>query len=527
MTGDGWSTPDDVAGKVHRLWSNGKLLSAYARGEPWEPVAVPLRGPRPSEITERLDEVRRWVNRLERGSRRSGRPAYRLEHRNVGGRAVGSNRLPDRSWVDEYEQAWTLLDVHDQVHSYTCDLELARGQAPAAVPWMLNHPMRVLDLHGEWDRILAAAIWMAALAHQDVYLRQVDVPGVDTKFIEEHRGVLASLLDHMLDADRIDTDAPRTDLERRYGFRSKPDYVRLRHFGDSPALPAAFSELTLRVDELAEIFLEVSHVFVVENRITYLAFPPVEDAIVVWGRGYGLPRLGQLDWLRRATVHYWGDIDTHGFAILDQFRRSFPHARSLLMDRSTLLAHERQWVHEDQPVNTPLDRLTPEESELYRDIVEDTLGPSVRLEQERVPSPRRYSPVSPRVRRPSRGRRTSLPNLPALASRRPNGSTIAAVVHTLPKLNRPDSCLVQIIGTRGHGNSLVGSPDICRRHQPTRSVARTGSCSAPHRRHARLATTPRMRTPWPPRSPSADADIALLGVGATDRTAPDTSSTGG
>ncbi len=43
--------------------------------------------------------------------------------------------------------------------------------------------------------------------------------------------------------------------------------------------------------------------------------------------------LAQAGWLARCQVYYWGDIDTHGFAILDQLRTHIPHARSLLMDR--------------------------------------------------------------------------------------------------------------------------------------------------------------------------------------------------
>ena len=59
-----------------------------------------------------------------------------------------------------------------------------------------------------------------------MYVRQVDVPGVDTKFIEKHKRVLTELLDLQLDPARIDVAA--SDFEGRYGFRRKPDYVRLR-----------------------------------------------------------------------------------------------------------------------------------------------------------------------------------------------------------------------------------------------------------------------------------------------------------
>ncbi len=121
-----------------------------------------------------------------------------------------------------------------------------------------------------------------------------------------------------------------------------------------------------------------------ENEITYLAFPPVPNAVVMFGGGYALSRLTSLTWLDDRALVYWGDIDTHGFAILHQFRARFPHVRSMLMDRATLLAHQAQWVVEAGPVNAHLDRLTADEADLYRELVEGALGPSLRLEQERV-----------------------------------------------------------------------------------------------------------------------------------------------
>ncbi len=44
-----------------------------------------------------------------------------------------------------------------------------------------------------------------------------------------------------------------------------------------------------------------------------------------------------------------GDLDTHGFHILDQLRSHHPHARSIVMDQETLLAHRDFWVREDSP----------------------------------------------------------------------------------------------------------------------------------------------------------------------------------
>lgn len=54
------------------------------------------------------------------------------------------------------------------------------------------------------------------------------------------------------------------------------------------------------------------------------------------------------------------------------------------MDRATLLAHRSQWVTEPNLPAGRLDLLDAEEAQLYHHLVADALGPSVRLEQERV-----------------------------------------------------------------------------------------------------------------------------------------------
>lgn len=83
-------------------------------------------------------------------------------------------------------------------------------------------------------------------------------------------------------------------------------------------------------------------------------------------------------------MHYWGDLDTHGFAILDQLRSHFPHVDSLLMDRVTLLKYQCFWGEEPTPIQRDLPRLTPAESALYDDLRFDRLQSKLRLEQERV-----------------------------------------------------------------------------------------------------------------------------------------------
>lgn len=71
----------------------------------------------------------------------------------------------------------------------------------------------------------------------------------------------------------------------------------------------------------------MTRVYITENNINGLAFPPMEGSLVIFGLGYGVETLSTIPWLRKVGIIYWGDIDTHGFAILDRLRMTFPDCR--------------------------------------------------------------------------------------------------------------------------------------------------------------------------------------------------------
>jgi hypothetical protein len=367
-----WTTPDDVRTVVRKKWDAGGLLARYASGQDWEPLSVAIRGPSAREIGARLTEVRRWVAEWAEAAH----GPLRVEYKQIGGRHFGMNSVPGRAWLDGYDDAWALLRVQPDVRRLSELIETARGTL--LIPWLQGHPMRALRFAPEWDRLVATVLWIDRQQTPGMYLRQVDVPGVDTKFIERHKGVLAELLDLQLDPSRVNAAAP--DFAGRYGFLRKPGYIRFRAHGRF----CGFSELSARTAEFTAAPDGITRAYVIENEITYLSFPIPEAAMVIFGGGYAVPVLEPLGWLADLDIVYWGDIDTHGLAILNRLRHHLPHARSMLMDQATLLDHRDHWTTEPSPTAVVLDLLSPGESALYADLTSNTYGRSVRLEQERV-----------------------------------------------------------------------------------------------------------------------------------------------
>ncbi len=364
-----WTRPTDIRARVRRRWDDGSLLRAFAASEPFPVIEVPLRGPQVSEIGADLGAVQEWAAALERGRHEDTR--YALSYSEVGGRLIGRNRLPHHAVVSSYEHAWALLGVTAEVRRYDEVLQLTAVE-PAVRAWVAAHPLKALNLHSEWPQLLSAFRWLDDHRGSGRYLREITAPGVDTKLVERHRGVLAALLG-------VPTSSTAFLLE--LGLTVRPELLRLRAH---PGTFGSLSDLTVRVDELRAAAITVRSAVIVENEITFLSMPVPQNGVVLWGKGFEVNRPGSLPWLQSADVHYWGDLDTHGFAILNQLRAWLPQTRSFLMDRSTLLEHRERWGHESTPTRARLDRFTSDEAAVYDDLVSDRLGDRVRLEQERI-----------------------------------------------------------------------------------------------------------------------------------------------
>lgn len=366
-----WTTPADVAAKVRRRWDDGSLLRAHADGTDFAPIDVAVRGPRPSEIGDDLRAVRDWIARLASGSRAGTR--YDVEWIGIGGRSIGRNRVPARAVVSSFAQACALLEVEADARRFDGILT-AFSEQPAMRAWAVANPLRAIALAEDSEPLVAAFTWLDSSRGSGRYLREISAPGVDTKFAERNRWVLAAMLG-------VSSTAP--GFVAGLGLRAKPEYVRLR--ADSAiGLLESLSELAVRTEELARLPITPERALVVENEITYLSVPVPVGGLVLWGKGFDVDRIGRLPWLADVDVDYWGDLDTHGFAILDRVRSWLPQTRSVLMDRPTLLEHRERWGVDDRPSTADLTHLTDAERDLYRDLVEDRLGDRIRLEQERI-----------------------------------------------------------------------------------------------------------------------------------------------
>jgi hypothetical protein len=381
-----WTSPDDIHGQLMRCWDQGRILSARMTGLPLFPLTLRMRRPTTGELSARFAEAQKWIRGLKEGSKETRGHGYEIEWAEVKHRQLGANLVPVRVLVSDETEALKLIRRTREAERFQAAADATMAAFPELHAWMGRRVVPMLEALEDWDRILAVLRWFRDHPRSGLYLRQMDVAGVHTKFVERHRPLLGELLDLVLPVGSVDEGGVGArGFEQRYGFRSKPPLVRFRILDDRLAI-SGMSDLSIPAADFAKLQLPVRQVFMTENEVNGLAFPETEGSLVIFGLGYGLDRLSQVDWLKRTPVSYWGDLDTHGFAMLSRLRIHAPQAKSFLMDRETLMEHQPMWGQElaNARFTGPLTRLTEPELALFEDLRQDRLGERIRLEQEHV-----------------------------------------------------------------------------------------------------------------------------------------------
>jgi hypothetical protein len=380
-----WTDLDALRRRVKKEWDKGRILSARLTGDAMFPLRIPLKQPSPTEIGERFIQVKDWIHELASHEKAREGFGYELSWREVNHRQTGKNRIPTAAVFEHEEDALRFINKQRDACVFSECCQKIRDAFPELEPWLAKKPMTVLTHAGKWPRLLSVLGWLRDNPRPGIYIRQLEIPGIDTKFIEQHRKILAELLDIILPAAAIEESARGVSgFEERYGFLTKPARIRFRILDPAFSING-LSDLQIPAGDFADLDMEgAERVFIIENDINGLAFPETKRALVIFGLGYGLERLAKAQWLASKKIYYWGDIDTHGFAMLDQLRHHFPQTRSFLMDRKTLMAHKPLWGTEPAPVIRELPRLTAPESALYAELVQNRLARALRLEQERI-----------------------------------------------------------------------------------------------------------------------------------------------
>ncbi|WP_280437020.1 Wadjet anti-phage system protein JetD domain-containing protein [Nocardia carnea] len=253
-------------------------------------------------------------------------------------------------------------------------------------PATLKATYRLTD--ADTEILFTAIAWLSA--HPDVSAwtaRQLPVPGMHSKWLETHGGLLQTV----------------TGRDVRAEVRPRLAVVHLTYVDPDYTASGKRRHDAWTTGDTHDLAYTPRVVLIVENRDCRLWFPHVQNTVVVEGNGKAAASLlAEITWIRTAEhVVYWGDIDADGYAILDRLRATMAvptsdglpakTVHSILMEATDLHHHANHGVNRDKagcpikPSSTRLVHLTSAESTAYDAVA--TAGPAQfrRIEQEVIP----------------------------------------------------------------------------------------------------------------------------------------------
>ena len=374
-------SPKYVQEQAAKIWQRGDLHRAFLENNACFPVAISLPSWSSKVLLSEFSAVQEAIYSLHEQSKKHG---FMISHNVVNHRQLGEQKIPV---AVEFENEAIFLRYLRHAEEFSEFKKLAEKtmQRHASLKnWLLRYPFKLMNFSNVWFSLLDVCDYFLQHPRPDLYIRQLDIVGVDTKFIEQHKAILTELLDVILPETSRDlsiTGLSNNGFERRYGLRYELPQIRLRILDKRLAI-CGLMDLTLNLLEFNRLELPINTVFITENKVNGLTFPHVENALVIFGLGYAVDLLANVLLLQSVKIYYWGDLDSHGFAILSRMRGYFPQTESFLMDNETLNKFEDLWVQEpeNKVVTHELTNLTAQEQSVFQTLKTN----HIRLEQERV-----------------------------------------------------------------------------------------------------------------------------------------------
>ena len=231
----------------------------------------------------------------------------------------------------------------------------------------------------DFDLLLTVAEWLLAdptRIQRGITPRQVPIPGVHAKWLQQNQAQILSLTG-LGDLGLL----PRHSARIHFSYLDR-DYRRTGgRIHDSATVG----------DHFEPAYHPRGHHQREQGHRHPL--PRIAGGISVEGAGFGGKTAAAFPWLISAPhLIYWGDIDAHGFEILNGYREDGVPAASILMDLITYETYEPLGTNADAKGNPiepgptkPLSTLTHAEFGLYARLRSTNHHRHRRLEQERIP----------------------------------------------------------------------------------------------------------------------------------------------
>jgi len=377
----------DIYKEAEKQYSN--LLKSYIENDLLS--FFPLRNVKFSKPKNRnpREEQIKILDYLEQNSKEKLGYGYSIVWNNTKKtRTYGEVTLPQIIVFKSLNDYLLFLDKTEDFNNFKNISKLIIVSLPMLKQWVFDNPLELTKYKDVWEELIMVCKYFLNEHKFDgnLYVRQLPIE-IHTKFIEDHKTILNSILTAILPDNLIKKDfsgVKQNNFEKRYSLNYDKSSIRLRIL-DKNLYINGLSDIALQPDEFRKLNIKCEKVFITENKMNFLAFPCLKGAIVIFGEANKkLHVIRDAIWIKEKQLFYHGDIDTWGLKILANYRNHFPESKSILMTKEIFEKYLKFAVPEEKSYNNCPNTLTKAEKELFDFLCKQPREKN-RLEQERIP----------------------------------------------------------------------------------------------------------------------------------------------
>jgi hypothetical protein len=300
-------TPGEI-----RTWASNKFLlfvDAHFANKPFFPLEILRFGrARSSDTTASLDHQIRILpdDAVEvvsekipfmRRPRLPGANGYSVElsprrmHAHGGEQAV-----PTRVWFATRDDFLSFSGKTKTWEIFLADAGAVSQAGPSFAAWVRANP-RVLFTRlkpGDGYALALAVSALHANPHPNCYAREIALPGVSGKFIEDTLLLIADILN----AVQSKAWQPAITQHQHLGLRKPSQLLRLM------SLDGRRNDHGIPLERFTQLPEGINCLLVVENLRAFLTLPTLPGVIGIFGEGHAAQTLTGIQWLREVPVYY-------------------------------------------------------------------------------------------------------------------------------------------------------------------------------------------------------------------------------
>lgn len=370
-------SPQEIKEQGLKWWK--PFLQSHLKGEVFFPRNIDRIGKiKSSSVRENINELQVQLDELYKNEKGKLGFGYIVNREDVQFRRTGKHSLPKSITFECSEDFIAFIGKKKEWNSFVESNNLIQTQIPQLKDWAINNPLVIIENKDKWHSLIQVCKYFLANPNPGLYIRQLPID-LHTKFIEQNEVVIRSLLDFLI-PDSIHNNDERT-FSKRYSLKYDQPTIRIRILDEQLKI-GLLSDLSVPLSDFEQMNFTSENIVLTENKMTFLALPNLKSTIAVWsGGGFMISYLKNVLWLNEKKITYWGDLDSHGFAILNQMRSYFPQTVSAMMDMETFELFKKEGLVPGEKTNAiNLSKLSEAEMKVFTFLKENNF----RLEQEKI-----------------------------------------------------------------------------------------------------------------------------------------------